>query len=141
MEQINKTELADESVYPDENMLKAVLGRSYQAYCSLLELFDAHGLTHEWRYYKDGKAWLCKVEGKKKTVVWMSAWKGYAQATIYVPERHMAALDALEISEETKKRIHEAPNVGKSKPCTFEIRNTTVLKDFTAVMQFKMELK
>ena len=23
----------------------------------------------QWRYYKDGKAWLCKVQKKKKTIV------------------------------------------------------------------------
>jgi len=141
MKQINITELNDASIYPDENALRRVLGRSFQVYCSLLELFDTNGLAYDWRYYKDGKAWLCKVERKKKTIVWMSAWKGYVKATIYIPEKYIDTINKLDISDETKKRIHETTNVGKSKPCMFEIRNKSVLKDFGLLMRHKMELK
>jgi hypothetical protein len=76
METINTLELIDESVYPDEKVLKNVLGDSYSAYYELLQVFDSKKMEGEWRYYKDGKAWLCKVQYKKKTIVWMSAWKG-----------------------------------------------------------------
>jgi len=58
MDTISAIQLGDESVYPDEAVLKGVLGRSYRAYCALLELFDQNGMTPEWRYYRDGKAWL-----------------------------------------------------------------------------------
>jgi hypothetical protein len=72
METINKKELNDESVYPDEEILKAILGRSYNAYCILLRLYDDNEMEYTWRYYRDGKAWLCKVQKKKRTIVWMS---------------------------------------------------------------------
>jgi hypothetical protein len=81
LETINNIELTDKSVYPDETVLKAVLGKSYRSYCALLALFDRNEMLHEWRYYMDGKAWLCKVQKKKKTIVWMSAWKGFIQSS------------------------------------------------------------
>ena len=95
METINKIELRDESVYPDEQLLKSILGRSYDAYCELLKLYDDNEMEIEWRYYKDGKAWLCKVQIKKRTIVWMSAWKGYMQATIYFPEKYIEEIYTL----------------------------------------------
>jgi hypothetical protein len=95
----------------------------------------------EWRYYKDGKAWLCKVQQKKRTIVWMSAWKGYMQATVYLPERHLEALLSLDISPEAKEKIRATENTGKSKPCIFEIRSKAVLPDFDKVMRFKMASK
>lgn len=101
METINPIELRDESVYPDERVLKGILGESYPAYGELLRLYDKTGLKYEWRYYKDGKAWLCKVQKKNKTIVWMSAWQGYMQATIYFLERYVDELDTLPISGET----------------------------------------
>ena len=70
METINTIELKDESVYPEEQVLKSILGESYNAYCELLKLYDDNNMVYEWRYYKDGKAWLCKVQLKKKTIVW-----------------------------------------------------------------------
>ena len=137
METINNIELSDESVYPDETVLKKVLGRSYNAYCALLELFGQMQMVYEWRYYRDGKAWLCKVQKNKRTIVWMSAWKGFMQATVYIPRKHLDGVYNLCISEETKERIRTTKNVGKSKPCIFEIRNQRILKDLDEVIQFK----
>ena len=56
METINNIELRDQEIYPDEMVLKKVLGRSYSAFPELLKLYDDNELTHEWRYYNDGKA-------------------------------------------------------------------------------------
>ena len=141
METINKIELSDPSVYPDETVLKGVLGRSYASYCALLEMFEQNEMLPEWRYYNDGKSWLCKVQKKKKTIIWMSAWKGYMQAGIYVPVRLEDEIYQLPIAEETKERIRTTKNVGKSKPCLFEIRNQKILKDLDTVMQFKIRSK
>ncbi len=95
-------------------------------------------MNHEWRYYRDGKAWLCKVQKKKRTIVWMSAWKGYMKAVIYFPEKYIDGIYNLDISEEMKKKIMETKNVGKSKPCIFEIRDKDLIEEFKKVMQFKI---
>jgi hypothetical protein len=141
METINSIELHDSSVYPDETVLKKVLDASYGAYRSLLKLYEDNGLEAEWRYYRDGKAWLCKVQRKGRTIVWMSAWKGYMQATIYFPERHIESIYTLDISQATRERILSTGNTGKSKPCIFEIRNEETLKDFNTVLQLKLIAK
>lgn len=141
METINTIELADETVFPDEDVLKKVLGRSFNAYLALLKLYDDNSLVYEWRYYRDGKAWLCKVRKKKRTIVWMSAWKGYMQATIYVPEKYIEDIYRLRISDKTKDRIRNTKNVGKSKPCIFDIRNKKILNAFEKVMAFKILAK
>ena len=141
METINNLELRDESVFPDENVLKIILGNSFEAYSELLKLFDDNELIREWRYYKDGKAWLCKAQKKKKTIVWMSAWKGFMQATIYIPARLIEKVYELPISQDTISKIQNTKNVGKSKPCIFEVRTTEILKDFSVVMQYKIDAK
>lgn len=141
METINNIELRDGSAYPDESVLMNVLGASYGAYRSLLKLYEDNGLEAEWRYYRDGKPWLCKVQRKGRTIVWMSAWKGYMQATIYFPERHIESVYALDIGKATRERILATGNTGKSKPCIFEIRDEGALKDFNTVMQLKLIAK
>ena len=82
-------ELKNPSVYPNDGVLKSLLGKSFEAYASLLKLFAASDMTSEWRYYNDGKLWLCKVQHKKRTIVWMSASKGFIKATIYFPEKYI----------------------------------------------------
>ena len=141
MESINNIELTDENTFPDESVLKKVLGRSYNAYLDLIKLYDNNELVYEWRYYKDGKAWLCKVQKKKRTIVWMSAWKGHMKATVYFPEKYINDIYKLSIADETKNRIMKTKNVGNSKPCIFEIRNKKALKDLEKVMKFKISTK
>lgn len=138
---IDTIELHDKDIYPDEAILKAVLGEAYDTYFSLLNLYDENGMTHEWRYYNDGKTWLCKVQKDKRTIVWMSAWKGYTKATIYFPEKHIEDIYTLDLSEATKEKIRQTKNTGKSKPCIFEIQNNEILNDFNKVMQFKLTTK
>jgi lipopolysaccharide biosynthesis glycosyltransferase len=141
MEPNNNIQLTDQNIYPNEEILKKVLGRSYNAFTELLKLYNDNEMTHEWRYYLDGKAWLCKVQKKKRTIVWMSAWKGYMQAGIYMPHKYLEDVYNLKITEATKEKIRNTKDVGKSKPCIFEIRNKKALTDFEKVMQFKIENK
>lgn len=141
MDTINTIELGDESIYPDHDVLRKVLGSSFPAYESLLALFDGLDLIPEWRYYHDGKSWLCKVQKGKRTIVWMSAWDGYMQVAAYIPLRLLEQIMALPISEENKQRISETKNVGKSKPCIFEVRNTEIFQDLETVIQFKIKAK
>jgi len=141
METINNIELRDENVYPDEKVLRNVLKKSYESYAALLELFNQNELSYEWRYYRDGKAWLCKVQIKKRTIVWMSAWDGFMKATIYFPGKYLEKVYTLSIGEEVKTKIQSTKNVGKSRPCIFEIRDKKILNDFSKVMKLKIECK
>lgn len=141
MEQINTTQLNDETIEPTDEVLKSILGTSYKAYKELLELFDKNEMTYTWRYYKDGKAWLCKVAKKKRTIVWMSAWKRYMKATIYIPDKYKEDLKGIDVTKETMERMMNTKGVGKSKPCMFEIKDSSVLEDFNTVMQFKITKK
>lgn len=141
MDTTNTIELRDESIYPDHEALRSVLGKSFEAYEALLRLFENNQMQYEWRYYKDGKAWLCKVQKKKKTIVWMSAWKGYIQVAIYFPERLLHTVLDLDIDEIHKKRILNTENVGRSRPCIFEIREKEVLTDFEQLMHLKIKAK
>ena len=138
METTESLELRDANIYPDNEVLRSVLGKSFEVYLKLLDLYKKNELEYEWRYYKDGKAWLCKVQKKKKTIVWMSAWKGLLKASIYFPLRLLSNVMELDISNEQKENILKTKNVGKSKPCNFEIHEANVLIDFEKVMQLKI---
>lgn len=138
MEQVNSIELRDDKAYPDDAVLSRVLGPSFPAYRRLLALFDGRGLTHDWRYYTDGKAWLCKVQLKTRTIAWMSAWPLFMKATFYFPEKHAEGVFALPIREDTKANFRNAKKVGKSTPCSFDIRDESCFGDLEAVVDYKI---
>ncbi|MBU0926530.1 MAG: DUF3788 domain-containing protein [Spirochaetes bacterium] len=141
MEQINAVELADPSVYPDEAVLRGVLGAGYGAYGKFMDALGERGYTHEWRYYTDGKAWLCKAQRKAKTLAWMSAWRGYVKATVYLPERYLEGLAGLALSDDARRSIDIAKDVGKSRPCTVDLLGDPDVADILALMDYKASLK
>lgn len=141
MEQINAIELVDPNVYPDEPVLRGVLGAGYGAYEALMDALGERSYSHEWRYYTDGKAWLCKVQRKAKTLAWMSAWQGFVKATVYLPERYLAGLTAIALSDAARRSIESAANVGKSRPCMVDLRGDADLADLLALMDHKASLK
>ena len=134
-------ELKNPSVYPNDDVLKSLLGKSFEAYSSLLELFATNDIICEWRYYNDVKRWLCKVQHKKRTIVWMSASKGFIKATIYFPEKYIDDIYSLDITPKTKDYIKNTRNSGKSKPCIFEMKTSSVPKDFSKIMQLNLKTK
>ena len=141
MEKFNDKVLKDKDIYPDDNILKSTLGRSFNAYIAFLEIYSKNDMTYEWIYYKDAKEWLCKVQKKKKTIVWIAVREKFFFATIYFPTRLTDEILELNISNEVKERIRATENIGKLKPCVFEIKNKRALTDFEKVMNFKINSK
>lgn len=64
--------LRDVEIYPSEAVLAEVLGAALPAYHQLIDRLKEADITTEWRYYKDGKAWLLKAVYKKNTPVALS---------------------------------------------------------------------
>lgn len=100
-----------------------------------------YGLSSEWRYYNDGKSWLCKVSYKRKTIFWLSVWSGYFQIGFYFTEKHLEGIAALEIDEKTKEDFCLMKPVGKLLPMVFKISRKEQLDDLLNVTAFKKNLK
>lgn len=136
--------LTDPTVFPTEEVLLSILGdRSSQALTILFNTITAQplGLTIEWRYYNDGKSWLCKAVFKTKTVFWLSVWPGYFKTTFYFTEKHLEALAELPLAEEHKTKLATDAPIGRLIPLTLDVNNEHVLKDVLTLVTFKKQLK
>jgi hypothetical protein len=133
--------LKDPEVYPDKAVLQKALSGSYQAYEEFLRLIEGkeYGLVPEWRYYNDGKAWLCKVVHKKKTIFWLSVWDRYFKAGFYFTEKSGASISSLDIDPNIIKSFVNAKPIGKLIPLAFIIRESDQLKDLLKVVTYKMK--
>ena len=132
-----KPELRDPDVYPDDAVLEAVLDRSFKAYSALRDTAAEMGLSLDWKFYNDGKAWLCRISRKKKTAAWMSAWKGYFKATVYFSGRDLEGLEESEAGLGSLGGALTLQDIGKSKACVFEIRDRKPLADLRLLMARK----
>jgi len=135
--------LKDPEVFPTEGVLKEVLAESWPAYDELLKevQLPGYGLTPYWNYYKDGKAWLCKVSFKKKTVFWLSVREKYFSTTFYFTDKNNAAISGLDIGKAIKDDFFSGKYFGKLRALTITFREKEQIKDFLAIVSYKMTLK
>jgi len=129
--------LKDEAIYPSEDILEAVLGDVYPAYRGFCSMLEAMQVGMEWRYYNDGKAWLCKCQYKKKTVLWLSVWEGYFKTAFFFTEAAYEGVRGLPFDEQP---IREK-NVGKFVPIVMEMRAESQLGDLEQLVGYKKGLK
>lgn len=124
-------------------MLEKVLGDSYVAFDELTSsITDSEpGLKMEWRYYKDGKAWLCKTTYNKKTIFWLSVWDKYFKITFYFTEKTRPGIIALDIDEKIKANFRKSKFIGRLIPLTIHVERKIKINDVLKIAAYKRSLK
>lgn len=140
---MDKPLLTDPAVPPSPEVLQSALGGSYPVYEKMLAVItgDPYGLVTDWRYYNDGKAWLCKVLFKKKTVFWLSVWDGHFKTGFYFTERHLQGIHELEIDEQIRQKLIKTEPSGKLYPLVLVIDTEAQLSDLLEIIEYKKGLK
>lgn len=136
-------QLKDEQVLPTAEVLEKALGKSYPVFSGLTGLLTGsdYGLTTEWRYYRDGKAWLFKAVHKKKTIFWLSAWEGYFKTTFYFTEKATEGIASLNIRPELKETFFNGKSIGKLIPLTIAMKKKDQIPDLLELVKFKKSMK
>lgn len=133
----------DENIEPVLPVLEAVLSKElYGVYLHLMEITQSDlDLQPEWRYYKDGKVWLCKFVYKKKTILWLSLWETYIKVSFYFTEKTRDGIFNLSIDESLKADFRNTTPIGKLIPLILDIRKDEQLSDFGVIIEYKKSLK
>jgi hypothetical protein len=139
----NKTHLLrDPNVDPTEAAIKNALGPTvFEVFKELTKILYKYKLVPEWRFYRDGNAWLCKVVYKKKTIFWLSIWENLIKVSFYFTERTVLGLKELAIKNEFVDNAFTAKPIGKLIPLVFEVDKIGQLPDLEAIINYKKSLK
>ena len=140
-EQTPQQLLRDPEQKPDDTLFRSILAPTLFRVMEMihLSLADA-GIDLEWRYYKDGNAWLGKATYRKKTVVWISLWENLVKAVFYFTQKTRPEVLDLPLSPGIKTLFAEAKPVGKLIPLILDIKDETSLPDFITLINHKKTL-
>ena len=135
--------LREKEVYPNKEVLEKALGESYLAFNELMETIsnEKYALVPDWRYYKDGKSWLCKVSNKKKTVCWISVWNKFFKAGFYFTEKTRLGINELNIENKIKEEFSQSKNIGKLIPLVINVFRKEQIDDVLKIIEYKKKLK
>ena len=144
--------LRDSNIEPTNEIIAERLGSASSAYAKFIEQLQSHDIEVDWRYYKDGKAWLGRglykwftKRGTQKeiTTFWLSVWDGFFKVTIYIPEKHRADALNLPLDDNAKEMIENAKQVGKLKffSLIFDLRSDEMFDEVFTLIDFRKTLK
>ena len=135
--------LREQKVNPTKEVLENALGESYLAFNELIETIsnDKFALVSEWRYYKDGQSWLCKVSNKKKTVFWLSVWNKFFKVGFYFIEKTRLGINDLNIENNIKEDFSQSKNIGKLIPLIVNVSRKEQISDVLKIIEYKKKLK
>ena len=136
--------LRDAAITPTMDVLENITGKEiFSIYKKLHTTITGpeFELNPEWNYYNDGKAWLCKVSYRKKTVFWLSVWNTGIKTSFYFTEKTRQGVLELAISDEIKQRFTKATLIGKLIPLSMTILNEEHLSDLRKIIHYKKTLK
>jgi len=133
--------LRDPQIYPEKEVLMAVLGNSFATFDELTAILSSekYRFDFQWNYYKDGKAWLCKVCYKKKTVFWLSVWDKFFKTSFFFTEKNVAGILALEIEEQIKEAFSNGKHIGKLIPLIVNVVRKEQINDILTIIDYKIK--
>jgi hypothetical protein len=135
--------LREQNISPTGKVLEKALGESYPAFIELMEIIKGNkfGLVPEWKYYNDGKAWLCKVSYKKKTVFWLSVWEKFFKTGFYFTEKNCNGIFTLDIEDKIKKDFKQRKPIGKLLPLAISVTGKEQIEYLLKIIEYKKGLK
>lgn len=138
-----KPSLNDPNEFPADPVLTRQFGRAKAAWDEFMSLLksDYPLISVEWRYYNDGKAWLCKVTRKAKTVCWVSAWDKFFRISFYFTAKAAAAITASSLDPELKHAFLHPKGKCSLRSISTEVRKKTDLKPIKELIEIKLKMK
>ena len=138
---MEKSPLNNKDTFPTDDVLQNVLSDAFPVFIKLMEILKSgkYLLNPEWRYYKDGNAWLCKITQKKKTVAWLSVWYDHFKLAFYFTEKSGSGINDLDIDVLLKEFYLNHQPIGKLKPLIIEIKYESQLSDIYKIIDYKIK--
>jgi len=129
-----KPVLTNPDEFPDATVLRKHLGPCKTAWNQFTHMIKEEHPAFEldWRYYKDGNSWLCKVTLKTKTICWVSIWPKLFKTTFYFGGKAEPIIVNSELDPVFVDQYLYGQRYGKIRAITVE---TTQASDLIAIRQ------
>lgn len=135
--------LSDKNQFPTQEVIFSYIGKSRSLWTQLFDTIHAEhpDFQEEWRYYNDGKSWLLKVTRKKKTVFWLSVYKGTFRIGVYFVERARKAILVSTLSDELKDQFRKSDKAASIKGIIVTFKKKQDVEQAKILIGLKLAVK
>lgn len=135
--------LKNKDEYPEDTVLTRCLGEAKHAWDTFMEILKTEFplIQSDWRYYKDGKSWLCKVTKKKKTICWVGVFENMFKTTFYLTDKAADLISGSQLDQKYKDQFKNGKYYGKIKGVSIEVRKPADLEMTKILIGIKEQMK
>jgi ABC-type uncharacterized transport system YnjBCD substrate-binding protein len=143
MAKLEKAILSDPAVFPDETILKSIIGEKMEMWNDLMDqtIMSYQSITPVWRYYNDGKQWLFRLLHKKDTLFWCSLIDTTFRISFYFTDKFEPAILQSQLPEEVKTGFMVSQRYGKLRAITIRMDQPGDLHAVKQLIAIKLMIK
>ena len=136
---MNRPLLNDKNEYPNDDVLVRYLGKTKAIWDAfVVEISSTFpSMSFEWKFYNNGKSWLCKLVHKKKTMCWISIWENYFKVGFYFTDKDNKAITGLKIDQRLKDSYRSTKSSGRFKPLTIDVKTKKALLNIIELTRYR----
>jgi ABC-type uncharacterized transport system YnjBCD substrate-binding protein len=143
MATIEKAILSDPEIFPDDTVLRSIIGEKLDWWNNLVDhtMKKYQAITPVWRYYNDGKQWLFRLLYKKDTLFWCSLVDDTFRITFYFTDKFEPAILQSQLPDEVKTGFLYSQRYGKLRAITIRIDQSGDIEVVKLLIPIKLMIK
>ena len=129
--------------FPDDRVLSVHLGETKQIWDAMESHINSEYplFAYNWKFYKDGHSWLCKITLKTKTICWISIWQGLFKVTFYFGDKAEQLIVNSELETEFIDQFVSGKHYGKIRGITVDTCSMTHLNTIWKLIDIRLKMK
>ena len=135
--------LSNKDQYPTDDIIFSHIGKKQSLWKSVFDYVHSKypDISHEWRYYNDGKSWLLKAVRKSKTIFWLRVVPGTFRIAFYLNDKADELVSKSKISDKLKKEFLSTKGKSKFRAIVINFKNKKDLEYVKSLIEIKLSLK
>ncbi|MFA8343194.1 MAG: DUF3788 domain-containing protein [Rhodothermaceae bacterium] len=130
----------DKSEKPTDEMIQAVLGRSYKRWEEIQNILnDRFGIvTPEWKYYGKKSGWSLKMLLKKRNLFFFGPCDKYFRIGFIFGDRAVKAIEESDIPEDLIEKVKNARRYAEGRGLQIEVRTKKQIDAIIKLVEIKI---
>ena len=135
---MTRSALDEKARLPTNDQLRAILGRAYQPWITLLALIGERidPMAEVWKF---STGWSLRVVHKDRVIVYLTPKRGQFLASFALGEKAVTAARAAKLSAPVLRIIDDAPRYAEGRGVRIPVRGSRQLTTLARLAQIKRE--
>lgn len=130
----------DKSDKPNNEMIKAALGRTYKYWESIQNILEEQygKLIPEWKHYGAKSGWTLKMLLKKRNLFFFGPYEGYFKIAFVFGDKAVKAIEESDLPKALIEEVKNARRYMEGRGLQIDVKKQEQIKDIIKLTEIKV---